>query len=607
MVRTRDMGQSDIGQSAGCSTKRAARLAAVWLVVALAAIWPGHSRAEKPLDVDRLLDPNHVVDVRMEIPDQDWDRMRKQARDFVTAFTNPSAKPFKYVRGDVTIDGVRIESVGFRKKGLFGSLDEESPSLKIKFDEFQDQSPVRGMKRMTLNNNKQDAALISQRLASMVFNAAGVHAPRVGYARVHVNGKDLGIYSHVESVEKPFLKRRFGDESGDLYEGTLTDFFPKSVEKLELKTNESASHREKAARLAALLAAPGELDVDEVGRIVDLDNFLRYWAVESLIGWWDGYANNQNNYFAYENPENGKFYFMPWGVDAAFMSTTGPFGMFGGADLSPAVYAQGMLTNRLYRAPGMADRYRETMLKVLDEAWKEDELLAEIDRIEKLFASGLPNRHAGMADAMKSNRAFITARRAAVLKALEDWPGKIPEQARTPMYIVDVGSAKGSFQATWREESKETDEKGTAKVTVQLDGKPLVMEKVTVVAQPFRFPGFGGGGRGPMPPPPATIVLAGTRVEDQKAVTITIMLARDRLAEPPGEALAVGGSLLIGPPSFVFFGNPAMKSITGQMTLTKSGVETGSELVGDFDLKLVEIHGGMFNAQRPKPKPADDD
>lgn len=602
-----------LGQTTDRSNQRASwRRVAFWIVVAGVATWPVRSRADTPLSVDGLLDPNHIVEVRAEIPVPDWDRLRKQARDFATAFSNPNSEPFTYVLGEVTIDGVKIESVGFRKKGLFGSLDEQWPSLKIKFDRFKDQHPVRGMNRMTLNNNKQDVALVSQRLASIVFNAAGIQAPRVGFARVSVNGADLGIYSHVESVEKPFLERRFGDSSGDLYEGTLADFFPKTIDKLELKTNESASHREKATRLAELLAQPGELDLDALGQIVDVDNFLRFWAVESLIGWWDGYSNNQNNFFAYEQPANGKLYFLPWGVDAAFMGTLGPFGMFGGADFSTAVYAQGILANRLFRTPQMADRYRDTMLKVLEEAWHEDQLLAEIDRVEKLLGPDLPERHADVVESMNDTREFIRGRRAAVLEALKNWPGKIPDQARTPMYTVDVGTAKGSFQTTWQEEPQETKEEsaatGSADVVIQLDGQPTVIEKITVAAKPFRWPGFGGppaggrrGFRGPPMQPPATIVISGTRADDQKPVTLTIMLARDRLAEPPGEPLTVGGSLLVGPGNAAFFGNPAMKSITGSLKLTKSGVETGSQLVGDFDLKVIQLRGGMFGA-RPRAK-----
>ena len=82
---------------------------------------------------------------------------------------------------------MKISSVGIRKKGFIGSLDETRPSLKIKFGEYVDQNPVKGLDRLTLNNNKQDTALVSQFLSYKVFNDAGVQASRVSFARVTVN------------------------------------------------------------------------------------------------------------------------------------------------------------------------------------------------------------------------------------------------------------------------------------------------------------------------------------------------------------------------------------------------------------------------------------
>src|SRR5690606_32903219 len=104
------------------------------------------------------------------------------------------------------IDGVTIDSVAIRKKGFIGSLDEQRPSLKVKFDEYIEQDPIAGLDRLTLNNNKQDESQVSQYLTYRLFNAAGVPAPRCNFARVTVNGEYLGIYSNVESIRRPFLE-----------------------------------------------------------------------------------------------------------------------------------------------------------------------------------------------------------------------------------------------------------------------------------------------------------------------------------------------------------------------------------------------------------------
>ena len=86
----------------------------------------------------------------------------------------------------------------------------------------------------------------------------------------------------------------------------LTDFFADRIERFEVKGDGGESAREPLRRVTGILSKEGDLSVDELERVVDLDAFLRYWAVESLIGFWDGYTNNQNNYFIYEKPGSSK-------------------------------------------------------------------------------------------------------------------------------------------------------------------------------------------------------------------------------------------------------------------------------------------------------------
>ena len=105
-----------------------------------------------------------------------------------------------------------------RKKGFFGSGISTRPSLKVRFDKFVKKRRFHGLDQLTLNNNVQDPSQIHQYMTYWFFAKAGVVAPRCNFARVSVNGEDLGIYSNVESIRKPFLKRVFASK-GDLYEG----------------------------------------------------------------------------------------------------------------------------------------------------------------------------------------------------------------------------------------------------------------------------------------------------------------------------------------------------------------------------------------------------
>ncbi len=563
------------------------------------------------LEADRLFDPAHLLEIRIEVDPQSWAELCRQAPNGAI-FTGGAAQEssYTYFQADLWIDDTKIESVGIRKKGFFGSNDGQRPSLKVKFDEFVKQDPIKGLSRLTLNNNKQDQGLVSQVLTYQLFRDAEIAAPRCNFARLTVNGEYLGIYANVESIKKPFLKRNFSSSKGNLYEGQITDFHPRALTNIEVKSNEDENDLSDIKRLAELLAEPGELKVDQLGEIIDLDHFMRYWAIESLIGFWDGYAANQNNYYLYFDPENGKGYFIPWGADWAFTSG-GPFGGFGQA--VNAVYAQSILTNRLYHAPGIPQRYSATMQRILSQTWDEPKMLAQIDQVESLLAPHLHATQRGAPQAMDEIRKFIRSRKQAILEELAGGPVDIPAEPRKPSYRVEVGEASGTFETRFSV-AGEPPVSGSAKIEMKLDDTLVDFEQVTVLAQIISFPQFGqggpggfGGGRGGFGggpggagagfEPPITLILTGTRGNAQP---LTLMLTIDRAKFQAGkEAIEVSGRLSEGRGGFGggfggFGGGSANRTVSGTLHLSSAGVEAGDVVAGDFKLQVVETHGGMF-------------
>ena len=69
--------------------------------------------------------------------------------------------------------------------------------------------------------------------------------------------------------------------------------------------------------MVAALQDPSDAGLKALGETVDLDRFLSFWATEVLVGHWDGYAGDRNNYHFYREPD-GPFVFIPWGADDTF-------------------------------------------------------------------------------------------------------------------------------------------------------------------------------------------------------------------------------------------------------------------------------------------------
>jgi spore coat protein CotH len=201
----------------------------------------------------------------------------------------------EYVRATLTEGDQAFKDVGVRLKG-HGSFRpvNEKPGLTVKFNRFNPGQKYRGLTKLQFNNAVHDRSYLREALATQMFQEAGVPAPRATHACLTLNGRDLGLYVVVEAANKVFLRRRFKDASGNLYEGFLQD--------VDGQPEQDSGTNTTRADLKALALTASEPDPDQrlqaVGRFLDVDQFLTFVAMETLTARWDGYARNMANYRA---------------------------------------------------------------------------------------------------------------------------------------------------------------------------------------------------------------------------------------------------------------------------------------------------------------------
>ena len=438
------------------------RVAHIAIAAFLLAVRPAFGQvaadASHPSDPYFALD--RVLDVSIEMASEDWERLRGQTRTLADILVgadcldSPADDIFTWFEATVTVDGEVHTQVGVRKKGFLGSLSKVKPALKVRFDKFVDGQLLGGaMKRLTLNNAQQDPSLINTCMAYHIFASAGLPAPRCNFATVAVNGENLGLYVHVESMKTAFLERNFSDPSGNLYEGTVSDFRPKWRGTLQKKTNEADADWSDIDAVITALQDPSPAGLEALADIIDLDRFLTFWAVEVLIGHWDGYAGNRNNFYVYRELD-APFVFIPWGADQVFTSTDGPFDDFVSP---PSVTAHGAIAHRLYRDDAMRAAYVARLKQLLDTVWNEEELLDLADEMAAIVQQhALAKRRAGAASDADRVRQFIRERRAAILADLDPEPAAWP----WPLASADIcwperGAFDLRFETTWGSSASE--------------------------------------------------------------------------------------------------------------------------------------------------------
>ena len=201
-------------------------------------------------------DPDHLLDVGVAIDPADWEILRRQQVGVMEVFggacgLDPPPDPYTFFSADVTVDGTLVANAGIRKKGFFGSVDRQKPSLKIDFGEFGSETRVYGMERLTLNNGRQDPSLLDQCLSYGLYRAAGLvgfalqlrtrHGERGGPRHLHERREHQGALPGAE------LRRLDGQSlRGD--DGRLSPILDRRVRKEEQRGRFRARGREGRTR-----------------------------------------------------------------------------------------------------------------------------------------------------------------------------------------------------------------------------------------------------------------------------------------------------------------------------------------------------------------------
>lgn len=263
-------------------------------------------------------------------------------------------RPREYVPATLSVDSTAPwTGLGVKLKGAAGSFRQvdERPGFTVHLGKFGGEQRLHGLRRFHLNNGLQDDSRLSEWLGGEIFRAAGYPAPRVAHARVWLDGEDLGIYVLREGFDAQFLQRVFGNTNGNLYDGGFCEDIDAALEK---DAGSGPDDRSDLRRLLDGCRAAAEQRETTLEAVLDLAAFVDFAALEAMLGHWDGYTQNRNN-FRLWLPVEGQARFLPHGMDQ----------LFGDADASilghpPTIVGNAVLGQAIWRK-----RYRDRMRELL--------------------------------------------------------------------------------------------------------------------------------------------------------------------------------------------------------------------------------------------------
>ena len=374
-----------------------------------------------------LFAPDTVRAFSLDIPPSSWAAINAQA-------IPPGCLNYQrqYYPAALSFEGQEWKGVGLRVKGGCGSARDLSQKaafkVNLEWDDpmlpgCPDERRLYGESHFTFNNAVQDQSFAHEALGYAYFRGLGLPAPRIAHVRLYVNGQYWGVYIHIESIDRRFLRRWFGSNRGMMYEGAyFCDLVPENVPATD---SERTCLTPEFHVDACGPAEPGDdpsgyaLARDLVGRIqavpvgqfysqvkafFEFDRFLLQWAADSVVGHWDSYEDwGRSNYRVYHDPSTDKWTIIETGIDQTFVEDNDPFKV------------KAVLAERCLAEPDCEAAFVER-LRIATDAFEAMHLEDEAQRIYDRIAADVaadPRKgfdEATFASAHASLRAWILAR-----------------------------------------------------------------------------------------------------------------------------------------------------------------------------------------------------
>lgn len=364
------------------------RAAAVVVLAALALAPPGAARGASPsrtaVDAHRVAGPA-AARQSDAIDPFDLATVHDYKLTFDRADWESALAADQTVQADIEVDGVALADVAVAYKGNSSQRGAgRKKPLNVTFDAHVSGQSVGGHDVINFNNGFSDPTFVREALTSKALSPF-MPMPRIGWARVHINGAYFGFYVAVEQIEGTFIRHWFRSNNGWRFKadppeaaapddalspdqrpggggfGASLAWLGEDVSlykaRYELKTPDAGDTaweglRELTRALDAPTSAGGVADADLPAALadhLDVDRVLWYVAAMNLFANFDSYYVG-HNYFLWHADEDRRFHILAWDInesfgtfpgggvdtaDTAALARVDPFHMTSGAGAGP--------------------------------------------------------------------------------------------------------------------------------------------------------------------------------------------------------------------------------------------------------------------------------
>jgi len=372
----------------------------------------------------------------------------------------------------ICLDGTGMDlqySVGLRNRG-HGTRDEPPNNCHVHFPHDR---PWRGRTAFNFNTRNTHA----QVMGSAIHRMAGMAVPDAVPVQVRINGRNLataggpmyGVYVGLEAFNDQFAEVHFPDDpEGNLYTCFRLDSGADEAD-LSYDGDDPAAYRNRYFKanneaeddwtdlihlVDVLNNAPEETYVQDVGLVIDLSQWLRYIALDSL------FANNEtglnlgmgDDYFMYCGAKDPRFVLVAHDLDTVLWQgghgqiDQSIFSVVTGVGQSGRNGVDGL--KRLLSHPDVIPLYYQAFLDLIQDCFNPERLDPLFDQVVGGFAS--QNRMTDMKQFVRNRTAAVLAQipQAISVTTAPDLQGDLPYTTSSQVSLAGQAHAAKTRRVT---------------------------------------------------------------------------------------------------------------------------------------------------------------
>jgi hypothetical protein len=291
----------------------------------------------KSYATEPLYEPGTLRTLFLQFEDTDWE---KELEDFYHTDVD--------VPATLTVDGKTYREAGVHFRGntsyMMSSTGSKRP-LNVSIDFAYPEQRLGGYRTLNLLPCSSDPTFVRTVLYLQIAREYGP-APKANFVRVVINGESWGVYVNLEQINADFTREWFKSTKGARWKvpasmgggggglSYLGDSLASYKRAYEIKSKDEPKSWESLIKLCkALNDTPADKLEKTLAPLLDIDEALRFLAVEKVLINSDGYWSRASDYFICLD-EAGRFHVVPYDVNEVMGPAEGP-GAGGGLNVDP--------------------------------------------------------------------------------------------------------------------------------------------------------------------------------------------------------------------------------------------------------------------------------